>query len=105
MRKNKKNAERKMPTHGALKQFQADKELAKWTDMLKAPFQVSSGSSANKALYKSMMSKLKGKRFPECASEIVYQMKEKLGEDYKNLNAGDKKWWDSLFRQIKSKIW
>ena len=92
-----------MPAHGALKTFQPDKELAKWSDMLKAT--PSSGSSANKALYKSVMSKLKGKRFPECASEIVYQMKEKLGEDYKKLTAGDKKWWDSLFRQIKSKIW
>ena len=44
-----------------------------------------------------MMAKLKGKRLPECSSEIVYKMKEAI--------VGYTEWWDSLFRKIKNELW
>ena len=91
-----------MTLHGALKPKFGEKDVKKWSDFLRA--NPKSGSEKNIKIYKSMMTKLRGKRLPECSSEIVYKMKEAI-VGYSDLSATDKKWWDSLFRKIKNELW
>ena len=94
-----------MPSHDALRQ-PLKNELGVWTDLLKkrAP---RCASANNRKIYAAMIKALENKRFPECASEIVYHMKDTLADAYSTLppKSSDKEWWNALFRAIKSTVW
>jgi hypothetical protein len=70
-----------MSAHGALRVQRKD-TLSTWSDLLL--MNAKTGSSRNKKIYKEMRKKLP-KRFPECASEIVYQIQELIKVEYQKL--------------------